>query len=220
MNSQKRNNQGPRATRRGGRQLGGGGRRMRSAGGPPEFISTPSVGKTFRFTNATAVVSLPITRNMLLNLMTVATTTTNQARIFDAVKLKRVRCWGEPPALGSAPTSLQVEWLGNQAPSTIHSDTAIGVRPAFVDTRPPLDSSDRWWSISGTNGSEVLFNYTGPAGSIVDVMLSFRLNDDEAAIFGEAGTAAGATIGVMYYNYLDGFASKKLAPVGGVNILP
>jgi len=189
--------------------------------GPPEFVPTLSIGKTFRFETLTgAVTALPVTRAMLLNLYTMATTTTIQNRIITAVKLKRVRVWGQPPVLGAAGSTVVVEWVGTQAPSTIHSDTSMGVRPSFVDTRPPADSSDKWWSISGSNESEVLFNITAPIGAVVDVSLSLRLADDEAAVQGEDGTAAGSIAGRVYFNYLDGFVSKMLTPVGGVRVLP
>ncbi len=149
-----------------------------------------------------------------------ATTTTNQNRIFTAVKLRRVDVWSGVPALGTAPQTVTVEWKGNQAPSTIHSDTGSGVIPAHISTVPPMDSSDRWWSISGSNESEVLFVVGGGVGTVVDVLVTVRLADDEAAVAAENGTAAGATVGRVYFNYLDGFASKLFAPLGGVTILP
>ncbi len=188
--------------------------------GPPEFVSTFALAHKFRFQNSnSAVTALPITRAMLLNLYTMATTTTNQNRLITAIKLGRVQVWGQPPALASAPTPTVVEWVGNHAPSTIHSDTPIGVRPSYVDTRAPADSN-RWWSISGTDESEVLFKITAPVGSTFDITCQLRLADDEAAVSGENGTGAAATVGRVYWNFLDGFASGKLIPVGGVTLLP
>jgi hypothetical protein len=90
----------------------------------------------------------------------------------------------------------------------------------FVDTVPPPDSSDRWWSISGTNESEVLFEISCLTGTTIDIDCTLRFADNEAAVAAEAGTALGAVAGTVYYNYLDGFAAKKLAPVGGVTVLP
>ena len=75
-------------------------------------------------------------------------------------------------------------------------------------------------SISGVNETETLFNLSCPAGSVVDVTLSVRAPDNEAAVTGESGTAAAATAGRVYWNYLDGFAAKTLAPQGGVRTLP
>lgn len=158
---------------------------------------------------------------MLLNLYSMATTTTNQNRIITAIKLKRVRVWGQPAAVGAAPASVQIEWVSNQAPSTLHSDMAIGVRPAFIETKPPADSSAKWWSISGSNETEVLFKLSSVGGGIqVDIQTAVQFADDEGAVSAENGTAASATVGKVYWNYLDGFASKQLSPVGGVTVLP
>lgn len=216
MNSQRRN-LGSRGARRGGRRRGLRGTTI----SPPEFVPTLSLGHKFRFSTGVAFTGLPVTRAMLLNLYTMATTTSNQNRLVTAVKLKRVQVWGSPPIMGSgAPTTVVVEWLGNQAPSTIHSDTGMGVRPSYVSSRPPVDSSDRWWSISGTNESEVLFKISGPIGTVIDIQAAVRLADDEAAVAAENGTAVMSTVGKVYFNYLDGFASKLLTPAGGVSILP
>lgn len=187
---------------------------------PPEIVTTLSLGHVFRFNSSNAFTSVPITRAMLLNLVSMATTTTNQFRTMTAIKLKRIRMWGQPAALGSANTRVVCEWVGNQGPSTIHTDTASGVRPSYVDTRPPADSSDRWWSISGSNETEVLCKLTGQVGTIIDVHASIRMADNEAGVAAENGTAAGASVGHVYFNYLDGFASKILTPEGGVTALP
>jgi hypothetical protein len=157
---------------------------------------------------------------MLLNLYTVATTTTNQFRLLTAIKLKKIEMWGQPATLGGSNGAVNLEWVGNNAPSTIHSDTAIGVRPSYISCKPPADSSDRWWSISGSSETENICLLTFQAGTVIDVTASLRFADDEAPVAAEAGTAAAATIGHVYFNYLDGFASKLLIPVGGPTVLP
>jgi len=215
LRKMRKNNRGSRNPRN--RKSAGG----RSRVAPPQFVPTLALGHKFRFTGSlSSGTPLPITRGMLLKLMSMATTTTNQFRLITAIKLKRVEIWAEPPALGSAPVTCSVEWVGNQAPSTLHSDSTMGVRAAYVSTRPPVDSSDRWWSINGINEAEVLFNINFPAGAIVDISCSLRMVDDEAPVASEAGTGGSATVGRVYYNYLDSFASKGLVPTGGVTVLP
>jgi hypothetical protein len=128
--------------------------------------------------------------------------------------------WGQPAALGGSNGSIVIEWEGNNAPSTIHSDTSIGVKPSYLSCKPPPDSSNRWWSISGSSETEVLCNLTYQAGTIIDMHVSLRFADDEAPVAAENGTGAAATVGHVYFNYLDGFASKHLTPVGGPTVLP
>lgn len=184
---------------------------------PPEFVPTICAGHRFRF-SAAAATFVAVSRTTLLNLVSVAATTTLQYRVMAAIKLKRIRIWGQPPALGSASTLAQVEWLGVNSPSVVHSDSSMGVEPCMVDTRPPPLSSCSWWSTGG-GATDTLCNITCPAGAIVDVDVTIRFIDSEGATASEAGTGGASTVGVVYYNYLDGFASKKLAPVG-VTLLP
>lgn len=212
--------QRPRGARRGGNQRKGQGAGRGNRASPPEFVSTLSLGHRFRFVAVSAFSRLSITRAMLLNLYTMATTTTNQFRLISGIKLNRISMWGQPAALGSTATPLLVEWLGQYSPSTIHSDTPIGVRPAYVRTRPPIDAAERWWTLSGNNETETLARLSGSAGTVIDVEVSIRLSDDESAAAGENGTGAASAVGTVYWNYLDGFASKMLAPTGGVTVLP
>ncbi len=217
MKNGKRRSQRSPGARGGGRKLA-----LGEESHPPEFMATLCAGHVFRFTTASGTFGpVPVTRRNLLQLYSMAVTTSNQYRLFSAIKLNKVRVWGQPAALGSLNSPITVEWLGTDAPSVIHSDTSSGVRPSFVETKPPRNSSAQWWSTSGgSNETDVLFNIAGPTGTIVDVHCSVRFADDEAPVVSEAGTGAAATIGHVYFNYLDGFASKKLIPDGGVTVLP
>ncbi len=60
---------------------------------------------------------------------------------------------------------------------------------------------------------------TAPQGAIIDVILSQRMQDDEGAMPGQAGTAISSTVGVIYVNYLDGFTSKQLQPIQGTMVV-
>jgi hypothetical protein len=154
---------------------------------------------------------------MLLSLYVNTPTAITSVRAFQAVLLKSVEVWSNPVALGSAPTGCFIEWLGENSPSTIIEDVSMGVRPAHVFAVPPLDASNRWWSVSGSLETDVLFNINVAANSIIDVTIDGRFPDIEAPTNSEV--PAGATIGKYYGNYLDGHASAKLSPVGLV-VLP
>jgi len=71
--------------------------------------------------------------------------------------------------------------------------------------------------MSGTDETDPLFTIIAPAESIADVAVTVRLVDNESATAG--GSPAGANVGQVYYDYLDGIASGTWAPVS-VAILP
>jgi len=215
MQSKRMNSKGSRGPRRGGRKrgLGGGSNRIQ----PPAFVPTMGLSHKFRYENAGNNGTFNITRGNLLNQVLVATSTTTTTRIFEAVRLKSVEVWGSPVALGSAPINCQIEWLGENSPSTVISDVSMGVRPSHVASAPPSSSSNRWWSISGTSEADVVFAMTIPSESVIDVTVELRLVEQEAPTPGDP--AVGATLGQVYGDYLDGIASGKLVPVG-FTVLP
>jgi hypothetical protein len=180
---------------------------------PPQFQPTCKFNHKFRFL-CTAGGTVTVTRANLLNLLCVATSPTAADRIIEAIRLRSIEIWSSPPALGSAPLSVSVEWVGSNAPSIINSDTSMGVLPAHVRTTPPPRSSDEWWSMSGTDETDPLFTLILPVQSIVDVRVAVRLIDNEPQQT-TSEILAGATLGRVYYDYLDGISSGLLLPVGG-----
>jgi hypothetical protein len=189
-----------------------GSRNSPSSGHVPPFIPTLKLSHKFRFLNGTNSGTFTITRARLLNLYLVATSTTTTARLMEAVRLRRVEVWTNPTALGAAPASCSLEWLGVQGSSTVTSDTTMGVTPAHIVCLPPRDSSDVWWSISNTNETDPLFTLILAANSVVDVTLDLRMVEQEAPFAGDIPT--GAVLGTVYGDYLDGIGSAMLAPVG------
>jgi hypothetical protein len=71
--------------------------------------------------------------------------------------------------------------------------------------------------MSGFNENDNMFTMVLPADCVIDVTLDVRVVEMETPTGGES--PAGATIGQLYGDYLDGFASAKLAPVG-FTVLP
>jgi hypothetical protein len=179
---------------------------------PPPIQITRKFDHTFRFSNGTNSGTFTITRANLLNLLLLTPTATTSTRLFEGVRLRSVEIWSNPSALGSAPTSVSLEWVGENAPSTVIGDTTMGVRPAHVFSSPPALSSCAWWSLSGTLETDPLFTIVVPTNSIIDVQVSVREIDTESPT--GADVPAGATVGQVYGDYLDGLTSGKLAPVG------
>jgi hypothetical protein len=186
---------------------------------PPPLKTTMSFGHVFRFSNGSNSGTFNIKWAQIFNLLQVATSTTTTTRVIASAKVKRISMWANPPALGSAPTVLSLEWAASQHNEAIQtSDTTMGVRPARVTSKPPLNSAASWSGLSNSDDNTALVNLILPADTIIDVHVSLRLVDDEAAVAGE--TISGGISGTMYYGYLDGLSSGKLAPVGSVNLLP
>lgn len=182
---------------------------------PPSRNLTPLMTHVFRFQASTQASQVAVSRGGLLNLIGFGVLATSTgARLFGAVKLRKIRVWS-PIVSGFAPQLITVEWTGLNAPSSLHSDSSEGLTPATVHTSPPPDSSADWWSISGQNESEVLMLITCPSASIIDVTVDIRLADNESAVSFAQATLASGQVG---YGRLDGTgtnASSGVLPASG-----
>ncbi len=191
-----------------------------SSGGsiqPPPFVPTVRASHKFRFTSDANNGVYNIDRASLLNLLVVATSATTTVRLVEGIRLREVEMWSNPTALGSPPSSLQIEWTGENAPSVVISDTSMGVRPAHVRSRPPARSSAQWWSMSGSQETDNLFQISVPQNSVIDLTVDLRFVEQESPTAGE--TPTGAALGHIYCDALDGVISGQLTPVG-YNKLP
>lgn len=201
-NTKNRRHRGPRA-RQG---------RSNALGHIPPFTPTISLTHRFRFVNGANTGSFTITRANILNMLLYTPTATTSVRLLEAVRLLGVECWTNPVALGSPASNLTVEWLGENGPSTLMSDISVGVSPAHIRTSPPQDSSCRWWSMNGNQETDPLFTLGLPSNSTIDIAVELRLVEGEGPTAGDI--PAGASVGQLYGDYLDGLASGKLTPVG------
>jgi hypothetical protein len=179
---------------------------------PPQFVPTLALAHKFRFIDSTGG-SYTITRASLLNLIVTATSAITTVRSLEAVRLISVRMWGSPS--GATIETISIEWLGENSPSTLISDSSMGVRPAHVHTSPPPTSSNQWWSISGSQETDDLFVIVTSVGTVLDISVEIRLVESEAPTAGPI--PAGASLGQAYGVPLDGLGGN-LKPVGFVNL--
>jgi hypothetical protein len=179
---------------------------------PPPFVPTLALTHKFRFIDSTGG-SYTITRASLLNLIVTATSAVTTVRSLEAVRLISVKMWGSPS--GATVETSSIEWLGENSPSTLISDSSMGVRPAHISTRPPPSSSNQWWSMSGSLETDDLFVIVTSVGTVLDISVEIRLVESEAPTAGPV--PAGASLGKVYGVPLDGLGGN-LIPVGFVNL--
>jgi hypothetical protein len=185
----------------------------------PQFQSTIRFKHHFRFQAASQFTGFGITRGFLLNLLVVGdgggSSTTFASRLFSGIKLNRVeiRCPGAASAAGSdtALLTTSVEWTSSYGPSSEQSDSGTPLHPPLLMTSPPPQSLASFWSLTGSNESDVLMLMTVPALSIVDVWLDVVMMDGQTPV---TVILTSTTVdGLVYALALDGHASNVLVPV-------
>jgi len=172
---------------------------------PPQHVGVELRHSTTLRFRATAAFSGTITFQNLLDTMLVATTATAASNLFQSVRLRRVTIWGIA-AIGTS-TSVSIEFAGTttgiSGDQQIHADTSMGVQPAHVDARPSARALCSNWQV---NTSAVAFTHVGPAGSVIDVDLSFRGSFAGGTIAAQ-NAIVGGTAGFQYLRGLDGLAT-------------
>jgi len=193
--------QGPsRKTR--GKNTGNRGRDNQVIPHPPQL---PSYGITrdvrLRF-QATAAAQQAFTFQNLLDCILIATGATAVFDLFEGVRLNSIEMWviaalGTPATLTCIFDGLTVGAMGDQK---THTDTSMGVEPAHVKARPDRLTQAGQYQPSST---AVAFRLDTPAGTVIDVSLSFRQPMLSQAVAAQ-NVAVGATTGAVYYRGLDG----------------
>jgi hypothetical protein len=164
-------------------------------------------GVALRFTCTAAVTNQAITWGNLLDTVLVATTAVQGFDLFDVVKVKSVSVWGQA-ALGT-PSTVAVTFFSTTGDNQVHTDTSLGIKPAYVRARPSQKSLASFYSQA--SATQVL-SLTCPAGSIIDVHLTFRTSPAAAVV--AANALVGATVGELYFRGMDGLA------IAGTNFPP
>lgn len=99
---------------------------------------------------------------------------------------------------------VSVDWKGSNPTDAKRSDTSCGIVPAYVTTRPPKDSSAKWWYDNGATNTN-LFAIVYPIGATIECDVEMLYVDDSAAISGPATT--GAATGRVYGTGLNGLGT-------------
>ncbi len=182
--------------------------------GPPAKPASIMHTHVFRF-RSTSTAGVQITTKSLQNLLVMASSATSVYSLISAWKLNYVEVWGFPSA--SAASTISIEYNGESGIQTGRSrrvqDVSLGNSfPSHVKLAPSKDAlASKWQSNSSLTSSVNLFSLGLTAESIVDVSLSFVLNDSSVPI--GPTTVAGATTGLIYIRSLDNESGTLLPPV-------
>jgi hypothetical protein len=160
-----------------------------------------------------------ITFQNLLDTIAVCTSATTAADLFEGVRVNSVELWAIA-ALGTPATvslSFDGTTAGSQGDQKTHTDTSMGVEPAHVKAHPdPLTQAGQFQATSAS----VAFILTCPAGTVIDVSLSFR-----QPVLGEVNATqnvvVGGAAGLIFYRGLDGktTALTNIPVVGASSVL-
>lgn len=196
-----------------------GGRRRAPVMTTPLQVHPPQINdyeishkKRLRYTCIAGQTNFAVTYADLLDTILFASTAILGYDVFDIVKVKGIMVWSQS-AIGT-PSTVQVEFATATGDRSVHTDTSLGVSPAFVHARPSAKSLASFFQVSAAG---TCFLITCPTGSIVDVILEYRTSSTIAPVAAQ-NALVGATIGQVYFRGLDGLnaATTAFLPPNGV----
>jgi hypothetical protein len=159
-----------------------------------------------------------ITRAMMLStyLVNLGSTTSN-ARVLQAIKLNRIEIFGAG-ASGVASTSFcAVQWLSTLGPATEFIDTSTSTAsPPHLITTPPPNTLASFWSIAGSNETEVLLKIYCVTNSVVDVSFEAVFADGAPLLGSVITTTNAGSNSYLYVSYFDGPYASGVYPAMAV----
>jgi hypothetical protein len=182
---------------------------------PPQLKSYGIVREgRIRFQTVAAAV-INITFQNLLDTILTAISATTGADLFEQVRVNTIELWSIA-AIGTPTTAVLIfagTTVGAAGDQKVHTDTSIGVEPAHVKAAPDRLTQAGQFQPSS---ADVAFTLDVPAGTVIDVSLTFR-QPVEAVAVATQNVLVGATPGAIYYRGLDGkTAALTNYPVVGV----
>lgn len=189
--------------------------KLRGTSQPGQFNSSIRVDKVIRFISNNVASETAITTTNLGDVWINTPTAVTAFQMSQAFKLRKIEVWAGPTSSSLTPVTVSIDWAG-AAGGTIGtdqrvSDTSVGAtRVAHICTAPSKRSQLSQWQ--STAGSALMFTISCPAGSVIDLHLSYTIRDD-----GTAQAAAVPVAAVAGANYLRGFDGLAAA---GTNFTP
>jgi len=148
---------------------------------PPAHLASFVGSKTIRFYAANGgAYGLQI--NDLLDLICVATTSTQAYRLFDSVRLRSIEIWGAASTASNTLVSIEEINSGGAAylasRSQVLQDMVVGTaRAAHILYRPTPGTVQYSWFTATVNSSSQILNITAPAGAVLDLTIEYTMAD-------------------------------------------
>jgi hypothetical protein len=192
----------------------------RGPGVLPMVEFNPTNNRTFRYFANAAANNLIVSRGDLLNTLVMACSTgtagTTGARLMFAVKVNWIHVFVSPNS-NVLPQQTNLTWEGMYGKAKVIGTTTLGIsNTSEFHAIPPRNTEAGFYSLTGSQESQPLFNMDLSASTVVDINLSFTLqnlvdNSTGATIVSSTKTVAQ---GYVYCSALDGTATNVLTPLG------
>jgi hypothetical protein len=177
---------------------------------PPRIMTTPAHSHTFRFVSTSATAAVCTVNHMFGicgNICTVANTTVQS--ISSSIRIHSVTVY---PSAGGDSSFSWSKGTDEYEPDQVMDCSIPGGITVTEPSRyqPPSGALAGFWH-NNLGSPHALFSIASSVGSIVDIHISYRQTNFDAALTSAVATG---TLGAAYYLALDGTTSHTYTPIG------
>ncbi len=195
---------------------------------PPSILINPTCDVVFRFVKQNAATS-NIQGKDFGSMLVYSISSTVAYPLYESIRVLKITAYGPASVLTSATgyTNTMVSLRQVNALAMVPSQPGgIGSSERSVQGYPTggqgaycsfkfRDPNNLWFEPNQLANGTTVFQVTGPIGTIVDVHCVIRVQNTTGSLTALAST--GATLGQIYYNYLDAANTQFLQSVANNN---
>jgi hypothetical protein len=190
---------------------------------PRTIVTDDLVSASYRYVSTGQLFQTKFTRGSLLNLLGMAYSSTQLYRVIGSIRLRRIHIWTTTASTGTA-TDSYFQWNGAYSKPTTSTSTTMGVSGIAYQTHvPPKKSLASDWSVAGSNESEVLFSMTYNSGDVIQLDVTYMLQNSITNTYTESSitTSTALAVGYIYSVALDHNLGSgiSLGSVGRLSVL-
>jgi len=180
---------------------------------PPLLQTATRTLRTYRFQSSSGNNVHTITGGQLLSAMGGIATVTNTTvqSMHSSARIVKVEIWTS--AQNAATVAPEFAWSNslNNVPDEVKTRPAVPYgQLGYLLERPPKKSAAEWW-FDENSVSTPFFTLSAPIGTIIDVTLEGRIANAFPSVTQSVATA---TLGAIYFGYLDGPSIHVFQPLG------
>ncbi len=179
---------------------------------PPALYSCLMGTHTIRYINNTgSAVSYNPTFSDIMDLVFVATSATAGYRLYDSIRLRRIRMWWCANS-SSSPAVASIEDINLSGTPSVGgpSRTKLSAQPSpgengFIEWKPMVGATQNNWFVASNSNGQNILRLSIPVNAVLDLTYQYTLADGVDTPNLVARSVSGATTGQIYVSKFGGY---------------
>jgi hypothetical protein len=181
---------------------------------PNDIKQIPIHNRAIRYIVVTAGTYNITPAILLSQLLATVNASVTAIKLLGSIRLRRISLYFVPSTgdFGASTSVLSFTWsAGLNSPENVITDRGTATQPACIKVRPIFESlAGMWFDNNSPNVSEILFTFTSPANTVLDIDFDFTLGNGATGTFTLNSAATFSGVIIPHLNAVN------IVPDGGV----